>query len=162
MSAGIRHSFIGLWIAALLIATVGVSVQQIYCYCVGKTTIAFFRADDACRLENTSDTPGCCERQSPPSIGTSASCCQKETGAGWAETDGCMEKSTKVFQLKTEFLVDKPSDKTLDCPAWLGEMPIFKRFFRPAICEAAHFNKPPPVPPLSGRAICVRHHLFRC
>lgn len=156
MSSRTKKSFAWLWIAALLTATVGISVQQIYCYCVGKTSVSFFNAEDACALEDQAEMPGCCEKpgQDVPS------CCQK--GAEDPDKDhDCTHKSTKVFQLKTEFVVDKPFEKSLDCPLWMQELPMFRRFFRPAICAAFQCQHPPP-PPLSGREICLRHQLFRC
>lgn len=155
MSSRTKKSFAWLWIAALLTATVGISVQQIYCYCVGKTTISFFNAEDACALEDQAAMPDCCAKSE-----AAPSCCQK--GAEDQEKDhNCTQKSTKVFQLKTEFVVDKPLEKSLDCPLWMQELPMFRRFFRPVICATFECQYPPP-PSLSGRDICLRHQLFRC
>ncbi|MBK6994745.1 MAG: hypothetical protein IPH31_07390 [Lewinellaceae bacterium] len=44
-----NKSFVWLWMAALLSASVGVSVQKVYCYCLGKPPSRFFAADDACQ-----------------------------------------------------------------------------------------------------------------
>jgi hypothetical protein len=159
MSSRATKSFSWLWIATLLTATVGVSVQRMYCYCVGATTISFFTAGDPCLADQRTDDFDCCPK--PPSRPVQ-SCCEQPTDTCSAgEHDGCMEKSTKVFQLKTEFLVDKPFEKTFDCPLWIEKMPMFRRYFRPALCEVVYFGKPPP-PPLSGRDISLRHQLFRC
>lgn len=143
---------------ALLTATVGVSVQQIYCYCLGKTTVALFVAEDACASDDQAESPACCTKPVPR---PTAPCYQKNGHNGLKNHDGCMEKSTKVFQMKTEFVVDKPFEKPLDGPFWMPEMPMFRHFFRSAVCEAKILNKAPP-PPLSGRDICLRHQLFRC
>ncbi len=158
MSSRAKKSFAWLWIAALLTATVGISVQQIYCYCKGATTVSLFEAEDACATERTDDYD-CCPQ--PKSLPTYACCEQNADGCSIESHDGCMEKSTKVFQLKTEFVVDKPFEKTFDCPLWLREMPMFRRYFRPVVCEAIFNTKPPP-PALSGRDICLRHQLLRC
>ena len=159
MSSRATKSFTWLWIAALLTATVGVSVQRMYCYCVGVTTISLFSAEDACIADQRTDDFDCCQK--PPSQPDNFCCNEANDTCADGEHDGCMEKSTKVFQLKTEFVVDKPFEKTFDCPLWMEKMPVFRHFFRPALCEAVSFSKPPP-PPLSGRDICLRHQLFRC
>lgn len=143
---------------ALLTATVGVSVQQIYCYCMGEATVSIFGAHDACVAEERSGAPECCQPTPAPEA---QSCCGKEDESCSGEHDGCMEKSTRVFQMKTEFLVDKPFEKTFDCPLWIEKMPIFRRYFRPVVCEANISGTSLP-PPLSGRDICLRHQTFRC
>ncbi len=153
-----KKSFAWLWMVALLTATFGISVQQIYCYCVGTTTVALFAAEDPCTIDAKNADSGCCAK---PKSSPAHSCCEKGAGADLKEKDGCMKKSIKVFQLKTEFVVDKPLDKSFDCPLWLQEMPLFKRSLRPAVCGVSLLNKPPP-PTLSGRDICLRHQLFRC
>lgn len=143
--------------AALLTASVGVSVQQIYCYCMGVTTVSLLSAEDACADPKRPDAPACCQKEESEA----ASCCEQKHDACAGEHDGCMEKTTKVFQLKTEFVVDKPFEKTFDCPLWIEKMPVFRRYFRPVVCEANILNQPQP-PPLSGRDICVRLQTFRC
>jgi hypothetical protein len=161
MSSRAKKSFAWLWMAALLTATVGISVQQIYCYCKGATTVSLFVAEDACSAEERANDGNCCsEPESEPVF----ACCGQKSETCDTDQDGCMEKSTKVFQLKTEFVVDKPKpfEKTFDCPLWLREMPMFRRYFRPVVCEAGFFNNLPPPPPLSGRDICLRHQLYRC
>ena len=158
MSIRIKKSFLWIWIAALLSATVGISVEQIYCYCVGKTTISIFaEAEDACTLHDR------------PAVGSinnrceSRSCCN-EVEAWSSKADTCTKKSVKVFQLQTEYVVGQPLDWSFDLPIWADEFPEYLKLFRPVVCDAGQANKsPPPLPPpLSGRMICVRHELFRC
>jgi len=158
MSTRTVKSFAWLWIAALLTATVGVSVHQIYCYCLGKSTVSIFSIHDACAVQERPEATDCCRKQAPPE---KPSCCQQDETSCAAENDGCMEKSTRVFQLKTEFVVDKPFEKHFDCPLWIEKMPMFRRYFRPAICESTFTDKSPP-PSLSGREICLRLQTFRC
>ncbi|MCB0530116.1 MAG: hypothetical protein H6565_10340 [Lewinellaceae bacterium] len=151
MSVKTTKSFAWLWIAALLTATIGISVKQIYCYCLDRTTISLFSDDSDCSAKGQ-EMPSCCE-MSPPGPST---CCP----AG-AIDHNCEQKSTKVFQLKPEFVVDNPFEKSLDGPLWLDEIPVFKRMFKPVICGAImpYLAEPPP---FSGREICVRHQLFLC
>ncbi|HRI59064.1 MAG TPA: hypothetical protein PK228_05065 [Saprospiraceae bacterium] len=158
MSSRAIKSFAWLWIAALLTATVGVSVQQIYCYCLGKATVSFFSIQHTCAAEKRTDVSDCCRR---PSSRPAHSCCEQKAETCTNEQGGCMEKSTKVFQLKTEFVVDKPFEKNYDCPLWIEKMPVFRRFLRPVVCETIFTDKSPP-PPLSGRDICLRLQIFRC
>lgn len=146
--------------AALLTATVGISVHQIYCYCLDRTTsfVLFAPADETgCTMESAAAAlAGCCKKALPP-------CCAKSDATADAGDHDCTEKSTRVFQLKTEFVVDKPFEKTLDCPLWLEESPFFTRKTKPALCDAAPlFNKAPPPLPASGRDICLRHEHLRC
>ena len=94
-----HKSFVWLWMAALLSASAGVSVQQVYCYCLGKTTVSLFLADEICQCEKSTTLPaGCCSKKAVPA---KRSCCEKSD----AEERGCTKRSTKVFQLKTEFEV---------------------------------------------------------
>ncbi len=155
------RTFAWLWMAALLTATVGVSVQRIYCYCVGETTIGLFVAADACQVRQPSAVAGCCAKKqhSVPA----RSCCEKGSDKAAQQDGGCTKKTTQVFQLKTEFLVDKPVERNFDLPAWANEQFIFRQFLRQRLCEVpVENNRPPPAPPpLSGRMTCVRHQVFR-
>ncbi len=149
-----------LWIAALLTATVGVSVQRIYCYCVGKSTIALFAAEDACQMQKQEPVADCCVKHS---LASRPSCCEKSGFSNAEKEKGCTKKTTEVFQLKPEFLVDKPFEKTFDLPAWVEDLPNYRQFLRTRLCETTLQSRPPPSapPPLSGRMICVRHQVFR-
>ena len=147
--------------AALLTATVGVSVQRIYCYCVGETTIGFFVADDACQMHHPSAIAGCCAKKQHAS--PARSCCEKGGNKSDHQDSGCTQKTTQIFHLKAEFLVDKPFEKNFDLPAWADEQFVFRQFLRQRLCEVpVQSNRPPPTPPpISGRMTCVRHQVFR-
>ena len=152
-----RTTMLWLWMTALLTSTVGISVTQIYCYCVGQTTYAFFQeAEDACAADRAPKNGACC-KDDPPE------CCMAEALLD-NDDHSCTKKTVKVFQMKADYLVGHPLEKTLDCPLWAEELPDFLRLSRPKMCLAAPSNKAPPEPPppLSGRQICVRHELFRC
>lgn len=156
----ITKFFAGLWIAALLSSTVGVSVQRIYCYCIGQTSVAFFATSEGgCYLKGHAVDLPCCAKKSTSQY---SGCCKKKEAS--AETQrGCTKKTTQVFQLRTEFLVDKPFEKSFDWPAWSDEIHVFKYLSCEMWCGVCLPNKPPPgSPPLSGRTICLRHQLFLC
>lgn len=146
-----------LWIAALLTSTVGISVTQIYCYCVGESTYSIFQeAEDACAANQAPTTDACCEKDAP-------ACCA-EKGVKSEDDHDCTKKTVKVFQMKVDFLIGHPLEKMFDCPLWVEELPEYVHWYHPALCSATPNNKAPPAPPppLSGRMICVRHELFRC
>jgi hypothetical protein len=156
MVSHINKSFVWLWMAVLLSASVGVSIQQVYCYCIGKTTVSLFTAEDSCQVANIADLADCCKKTAP----SKKSCCEKPD----AEKQGCTKKTTKVFQLKTEFEVGNAGFKKLDAPKSWGFVPALA-----SIVEVAPlaqnggfqaFERPPP--PLSGRMICIRQGVFRC
>jgi hypothetical protein len=162
MISHIHKSFVWLWMAALLSASVGVSVQQVYCYCLGKTTVSLFVANDACQAHGgktvqASASAGCCAKKEAPS---KPSCCEKPNPSD----KGCTKKTTKVFQLKTAFEVGSSDFKKLDTPKLGPILPVFFAFahasFRAKQVGFQHFDHPPP--PVSGRALCVRHGVFRC
>ena len=148
--------------AALLSATIGISVQQMYCYCVGKTTVAIFsEAVDACGMARRPEKKAaCCTIPTPAKQG----CCSGEAQDTAFKAQGCSRKSVQVFQLNVEFLVGQPLDLSFDLPIWADEFPEYMRLFRPVVCEALISNKAPPAPPpsCSGRVICLRHGMFRC
>jgi hypothetical protein len=183
MSIRTKKSFAWLWIAALLSSTVGLSLHTIYCYCTGDTTVSFFElaADPCrakrrgesslCRAEKAGPKKSCCASkdgdlafEAVPKKEQTATCCARNGAAHLAGDDqGCTQKSTVVFQLKTEFLVEKPFQKDFEFPLWLEQMPFLKRLARPALCEAPRlFSVAESPPPESGRFRCVRHQCFLC
>jgi len=154
MSNFTKKSISWLWMAVLLVSTVGISVHSIYCYCVGETTVSlYFGEEDAC-LSNIQDEMACCIKDA-----AIMSCCDKD-----ASEHDCTDETTTVYQLKTEFLVDQPFVKTFDCPAWVEDLPFFKRFTRTVLCSDTPSLLPnanaPPSP--TGREICIRHELYLC
>lgn len=142
---------------ALLTATIGVSVQQMYCYCLGKTTTSVL-AWNAPTIPPQQVEPGtCCQKKEP----VHRTCCAKK-GLTSKKAQGCNKKTTQVFQLKTEFLVDHPFEKSFDYPLWINDFPMLRRMARPVICDASIFHQALPPPPTSGRQLCLRHHLALC
>lgn len=160
MSTHAKKSFSWFWLATLLIATTGVSLQQIYCYCLGQTTTTLFSAEMPCAIAASPEIQpkGCCKEKNVPAP---SSCCKKKAASSKSDR-GCTKKTTKVLQLKTEFLVDNPVDKAFDFPLWINDFPMLRRMSRPVICEVNIFHKALPPPPVSGRDLCLRYELARC
>lgn len=158
MIARTKKTFVWLWVAALLSATMGVSVQQVYCYCLNKTTVSLFDADDACHAAAQAvAVTDCCVKKPAKA---SHSCCENLA----AEQKGCTQKTTTVFQLKTEFESNFFALKKLELPKSWASSPLPPSYFAPEVLAqkfvAQTFERPPP--PASGRMICVRHGVFRC
>ena len=158
MTTHAKNSFVWLWTVTLLSATVGMSVQQVYCYCTGKTTISIFVHGDACQAgRQAKTTSGCCLKKSTPA---KRSCCKKAD----PKQHDCTKKTTQVLQLHTEYEVSSSAFKKLDGPLFRAFLPCFPTCFSslPAthsfVCQG--FGQPPP--PHSGRMICVRYGVFRC
>jgi hypothetical protein len=143
--------------AALLVATTGVSVQQIYCYCIGETTLGLFTADDACQgsKQAAENLPDCCAK----ATNNAPSCC----GENASKEHDCTKKTTRFFQLKTEFLTEKWSEKEFH-PDWIVNIQHldFQVFDINPAAQKLIFPQFPQPPPPSGRMICVRHCIARC
>ncbi len=162
-----NKSFVWLWMAALLSASIGVSVQQVYCYCLGKTTVSLFVAVDGCQTgdNRATGTPtfdlhipatDCCQSKAQ----SKKSCCEKPA----PEKRGCTKKSTKVFQLKTEFEVASAEFKKLELPkTWAPAFSVVAFFAPiPAVQTFKFHDFEHPPPSLSGRMRCVLHGVYRC
>ena len=155
MSAHARKSFVWLWMAALLSASFGMTVEQVYCYCTGKTTISLFASADTCDSEKQAAAQtGCCQKELTPA---KKSCCEKPD----SKKGNCTKKTTQIIQLRTEYEVASSVLKKLDAPkTWVLTSTFSTIFSVVQKIDLPGFEQPPP--PLSGRMICVRHGVFRC
>jgi hypothetical protein len=147
-----------IWAVALLSSTAGVSMHQVYCYCVGKTTVSFFKAEDSCHMDELeAQLSDCCKKPEPAKT---ASCCDKPS----EKEDGCTKKTTLVFKLKTEYEVKSSDFKKLDFGKTVVQPAVFSANTRWSLQETQTwfhcFDRPPPA--MSGRMICLRHGVFRC
>ena len=158
--------FVWLWAGTLFSATVGFSLHRVYCFCVGEARISWVsEAPDACATEVaencdiTAEKISCCAKKVQE-----RSCC-KSKAQDDSHEGPCKEKQVQHFKLKTEFFVEKAGnfEKFYKVAAiWIPDFPC------PQTCNlaecrtqtAAQFERPPPSP--SGRAICIRHGVFRC
>jgi hypothetical protein len=155
MHAITKKCFVWLWMASLWVATTGITIQEIYCYCLEKTVSAGISLPDAGFASLTSKS--CCQPEK-----TRKSCCREDSGM--EKSHGCTKKSTRVFQLKTEFVLEK---QALQSPGF-SLFPIHPGqiidCFAGITGTAATLNKaPPPLPlPISGRTRCIRQQFFLC
>lgn len=147
-----------LWMAALLSASFGVSVQQVYCYCAGKTTVSIFSFTDACQTDKKALALKDCAIKNHLTL--QQSCCKKPHD----KKEGCTKKTTRFFQLKTESEVAGSDIKPLQMAKFWTISPQVLHFTPPPqdfqYFTGHQVGRPPPV--LSGRMICVRYGVFRC
>lgn len=169
-----RKTVVWLWIAALLTATTGVSMQRIYCYCLGQTSVSLFDVQHPCEAsDRTAAAVTCCPQKEVPG----KSCCATVEandptlgGLSLASNKpcpgisdaGCTHKTTYVFQLHTEYVQEKQAGFEADYPLWFKEMPLLRHFTRSALCVSDGLPRYPKPPPISGRDRCVRHQVYRC
>lgn len=153
MASQSLKAIVWLWALTLSASTVGVSVQQIYCYCVGQTTVGIFEAEDACSSRPEEDV--CCKK-------SVRSCCSKPEKS--TSGHGCTSKTTRVFQLKTEFTVEKKGDLLPAAPDLASVQAPSLPVFIPQVTKSGYPAFPPLThsPPLSGRQMCIRYGVFRC
>ncbi len=163
MSVLVKKSFAWIWMAALLTATMGVSVHQIYCYCAGMRSVSIFSTTDTCSAQRTDDvaTLACCAKKAA----TRLSCCEKDGTKTGNKHHGCTKKTTRFFQLKPEFTISESDFGKIVHN--LSDLPPAPAFIWQGVCEISTqllgiqaFPNPPP--PLSGRMICLRHGIARC
>ncbi len=151
--------FVWLWLSTLLGASTGVSVQRIYCYCLGQSVSTVFQTVHKCPAQHKApiELPSCC-------AAATKACSAAVSIPDCEAADDCTDKTVKVFKLKFESLVESLFQKDFDAPIWFPADPSFKKLLRPVICSACNTGKAPPAPPppLSGRMICLRHEMLRC
>lgn len=172
-----------LWMAAVLTATVGVSVERLYCYCLGEARIALFtKVSDTCQDKNANTAHramACCDRRDQQQNSRGLTCCalvKGETPVGcdplnksngdvsvpaWSDA-GCVHKSCQYHQWQAEGLLDKQDSWKFDFPCWFKESPFFRHFTRPVLCQTTKSPRLTHAPPLSGRERCVLYHIYRC
>ncbi len=160
MSLQAKKSFVWLWMTALLSATFGMSVQQVYCYCTGETTVSLFSTNDACKVEKLGAIKANCCAEKKASA-KKRSCCEKND----TQPRGCTKKTTQVFQLRTEFEVNSSDFKKLEHPkTWAIASSFYFNFAPKSLVLKSDFHRFEQAFPLprSGRNICLRHGVFRC
>lgn len=164
-SKTIQRYFLWLWLFSVPVATMGIPMYEVYCFCLGKTQMALFVAADPCATHQTTSTANTCCKQASDTCPLGAvmekpDCCAGKFKA--RDKHSCTKKTLKVLQFKSKYLVD--SLLTLDVD-WTVPAPLQSIVFvQPVwIARKPYLPDPPrPPPPLSGRDRCVRHQLYLC
>jgi len=157
-----HKSFAWTWMLALLVASIGVSVEQVYCYCLGKTSVSLFIADDLCQAAHPSipitDIQPCCAKKIKENAD---SCCGKKD----RDSRDCTHKTTRYHQLKTAFEVEKTGFKKLVFPDLSAPSVSFLQPFcaiPTSACLLKSYGLEFRPPPISGRMKGVWQGVFRC
>ncbi|MCF8247605.1 MAG: hypothetical protein K9J37_21270 [Saprospiraceae bacterium] len=62
MKQVIRHITVFMLVATIFVASTGLSVHHLYCYCKGEMVTSFLRPDEPCEItENQSPKENCCK-----------------------------------------------------------------------------------------------------
>ena len=143
------------WLLSLLTATSGVSIHQIYCYCLGETTVSLF---DTGEVEcGAVEQMACCAKAAP-------TCCELEKAStaqdGCQQTD-CQHRTVKVAKLKTDIDFQFTMLPKLMLVAEAPNTPVFEAWTYRLFPECSHPVKAPPPKP-TGRQISLQHQQFRC
>jgi hypothetical protein len=157
----LRTCIIWLWLTNLLIATTGVSLQTVYCFCVGERQVAWFNAPDThCGETETDENDACKQRDN------TQDCC-RSTKTALPLTDDCTHTSTQYFLLKSDFQGPQLAEWSFE-PHWdiappgcfiiedctlVSAAPADQPFF-----NHVFFAQPPP----SGWERCILHGVIRC
>ncbi len=155
------------WALSLIISTTGISLHQIYCFCVGKRTISIFKQpQDACLKENTCVVgevlPSgyqCCKSKGPKA----KLCCKKDELSG--HDGSCAHKTTQFFKLKTELQSPQVEQFDYAKSSYLIEvLPVYELFIaiRPNEARLRSVASTDLPPPISGRDLCFRYGVIRC
>lgn len=157
-----HKSFAWTWILAILAASIGVSVEQVYCYCLGKTSVSLFVADDACQATDAvvqiTDNQSCCKKKR---LENASDCCNQKD----RNSRDCTHKTTRYHQLKTAFEVGKPGLKKLVLPDLSAPSVSFLQpdwTFPTSTCLLKSYGLEFRPPPISGRMKGVWQGVFRC
>ena len=152
--------FSGLWTASLLLATMGLSVHALYCYCLGKTTYSLLApAQMACQKQE--EVKSCCQLPAKEVL-TPQCCAAKKT----IKKNKCSKSTTEVVALHPDMQVENGT-------VWMAVsvlalspaiLPAFQLFTTNNAVAASSYSRPPPdntaVP--SGWQICLLNEVFRC
>jgi hypothetical protein len=159
----IRIGITWLWLSCVLISTVGVNLQTVYCFCLGERYVAWLETPDThCAHGSNEDSAACTFPE------TESDCCSKQLSAHEAPLAGkCAHTTTHHYYLKSDFQAPQLLQWSFDYHFWVDAVPVsflpfvFSRleitslqpFFDPS-----HFAHPPP----SGWALCILHGIIRC
>ncbi len=136
-------------IAVLLIATLGVSINSLYCLCKGSAEVSFFDLPpNDCEKNTTAITalPSCCAKS------LQKSCCKENDADSSKKPHNCTKRSKYFIKLHTPFFTPDFEFAKLEAPIAAilnSKKSIFTEFnfFYPEINLSQPNNKAPPPRP---------------
>jgi hypothetical protein len=159
-----QQIIIWIWIVHIMLASVGVHLERVYCYCTGKTTVSLFVADDDGCQQHTDDiTMDCC---AAPIIVPVTQLAAQDACCVTLQKSGCTKVTSEFFKWQGSFLVEKESAATPDLKLsdFVPPAAVYQFVTTAQVVVRHHLSRPPPepAPPPSGRTLCIRHACFRC
>ncbi len=109
MKNSVKHITITFLIAIVMISTMGVSANSVYCLCTGETKISLIEIEDNCDKKPSESTP------LPEGFSDLPLCCQKAIKKGSYSKMGhndhdCTKKTKKLFKADLKFLEIKKTE----------------------------------------------------
>lgn len=148
MQKTLRHITIWFLTANLLVSTMGMTVNSLYCICKDSLSLSVFELETHCGKPIDASLPDCCQAE------LTASTCD--------EDHGCEDKDSKYVKLTTQFLANEVEFE-LQTPV----IQVFKTDFiiiddvMVSDIGGEYFNKPPPDKPF-GKTLLPFYQSFLC
>jgi hypothetical protein len=136
LKKAVRYITIFLLAANVLVASTGLSVHHLYCYCKGKTIASLFHIDDPCEMAPAQPATGCCQKGK----------CKSSQGDKHDCNSGC---NSDYVKLDADYLVFS-SEFKLSAPA-VSLSPLFLKKWENTAEGTVHLFYTDPSPPLTGK-----------
>ena len=164
MKNSVKHITITFLITIVMLSTMGLSVNTVYCLCTGETKISLVDIEDNCDKEPS-------ESESlPEGFHNLSPCCQnaikKETCSKIGKNDhDCTKKTKKIFKADLKFLEIKktelPTIELLAVSASASFPKVFVPIFDRLNLQSEALPRPPP-PQYFGRKLLNFIQVYRC
>jgi len=148
MQKTLRHITVWFLTANLLISTMGLTVNSLYCICKDRLSLSFFEIESHCGKPIDASLPDCCQAE-----WTAMTC---------AEDHDCEDKDSKYVKLMTQFLTNE-----VELAVHAPDFQILKADFiiiddvMVSDIGGEYFNKPPPDKPF-GKTLLPFIQSFLC
>ncbi len=164
MKNSIKHITVAFLIAIVMISTMGVSANSVYCFCTGETKISLVEIEDDCDKKPSESTP------LPEGFYNMPPCCQEAlmkltcTKVGQNDQD-CTKKTKKLFKADLKFLEIKKTELPNIELLAVAHMTFFPELFTPKFdrknLQSETLPRPPP-PQYFGRKLLNFIQVYRC
>ena len=138
----LKKSIVSLLIASLMVSTMGITINTLYCMCLDKMETSFFEFQESCPLALDS----CCKKEAK-------GCCSKSNSN---QNLPCSKKDATYFKLNTEFEKPQLSDFVLPVTTTtITRLPVLVEKYKVTNFTSIKQQKGPPL-------LYLRHNVFRC
>ncbi|MBI5916285.1 MAG: hypothetical protein HY842_12990 [Bacteroidetes bacterium] len=146
MKNAIRHIAVYLLAGIVFIATTGLSVHHLYCYCKGEIVTSIFRPDGSCGMAENATQRGCCK-------GTACIATANET------QHKCADCTSEFVKLDVKYLPTF-SDLKLTLPA--APQVVHVACFEIPVAEKTAIGWERDIPPPAGKELLPWVQSFLC